>query len=273
MSTHCGGDIADVSQMLTRAARNNVSALFLPRKDTMLPPQCVLVLPGLSAPFISCSVCCCCFCLFLFLQKSTSWSWSRSESCSSILLSMWRYWHCTYIITYWCAWSRTTYTSSHVDLIAGQLYKSVSKYTINSWHIVAHHSYISEHHQTQMRIYQSIRSSYYPFHSQEWSISNFPCSLTRKISLFRWKMITLPILTTSLILTMQEGWENVIFSHQKRALSVARYTFRLGNQCWFIRIDIGKQIKIIVWCIGIARAAFRLPKSSWLFHSPAGYCT
>ena len=51
---------------------------------------------------------------------------------------------------------------------------------------------------------------HWPFHSQEWSISNFPCSLTRDItshsmknlafhSLLRWKVITLPILTTSLI--------------------------------------------------------------------------
>ena len=49
-----------------------------------------------------------------------------------------------------------------------------------------------------------------PFHSQEWSISNFSCSLTRNItshsmenlafhSLLRWKMIILPILTPSLI--------------------------------------------------------------------------
>ena len=46
-----------------------------------------------------------------------------------------------------------------------------------------------------------------PFHYQEWSISKFPCSLTRNItshsmknlafhSLLRWKMIILPILTT-----------------------------------------------------------------------------
>ena len=49
-----------------------------------------------------------------------------------------------------------------------------------------------------------------PFHSQEWSISNFSCILTGNIaphsmknlafhSLLRWKMIILPILITSLI--------------------------------------------------------------------------
>ena len=49
-----------------------------------------------------------------------------------------------------------------------------------------------------------------PSHSQEWSMSNFPCSLTRIItsnsmknlafhSSLRWKMIIQPILTTSLI--------------------------------------------------------------------------
>ena len=56
----------------------------------------------------------------------------------------------------------------------------------------------------------------------QWSISNFPCSLTRNItprsmkklafhSLLRWKMIMLPILTTSLIHFYPEGWENVLF--------------------------------------------------------------
>ena len=43
-----------------------------------------------------------------------------------------------------------------------------------------------------------------PFHSQEWSISNLPCSLTRNITLafhrfLRWKIIMLLILTNSLI--------------------------------------------------------------------------
>ena len=55
--------------------------------------------------------------------------------------------------------------------------------------------------------YRSLSIS--PFHSQEWSISNLPCSLSRNItshnmenlvfhSLLRWKMIILSILTTSL---------------------------------------------------------------------------
>ena len=60
-----------------------------------------------------------------------------------------------------------------------------------------------------------------PFHSQEWSILNFPCSLTRNITphsmknvpfhslLIRWKMIVLPILTTSHI--HFSGWDNVLF--------------------------------------------------------------
>ena len=54
-----------------------------------------------------------------------------------------------------------------------------------------------------------------PFHSQEWSISNFSCSLTRNStshsmknlafhSLLRWKVVTLPILTASLIHLSQE---------------------------------------------------------------------
>ena len=65
---------------------------------------------------------------------------------------------------------------------------------------------------TAQEIESLIRSEHFnPFSSQEWSISNFPCSLTRDItshhtvwgiwlhSLLRWKMIILPILTTSLI--------------------------------------------------------------------------
>ena len=62
----------------------------------------------------------------------------------------------------------------------------------------------------------------YPFHSQEWSISNFPCSVTRDItshsmknlafhSLLRRNMIMLSILTTSLIHSSLKGWENVLF--------------------------------------------------------------
>ena len=54
------------------------------------------------------------------------------------------------------------------------------------------------------------------FHSQEWSISNSSCSLTRNItshsmenlafhSLLRWKTIILPILTTSLIHLSKTG--------------------------------------------------------------------
>ena len=59
-----------------------------------------------------------------------------------------------------------------------------------------------------------------PFHSQDWSMSNFPCSLTGNItshsmenftfhSLLRWKMIVLLILTTSLIHSSLKGWENL----------------------------------------------------------------
>ena len=60
-----------------------------------------------------------------------------------------------------------------------------------------------------------------PLERREWSISNFPCSLTRNItshsmenlafpSLLRWKMIIRPILTTSLIHFFLKGWENVL---------------------------------------------------------------
>ena len=62
-----------------------------------------------------------------------------------------------------------------------------------------------------------------PFHSQEWSISNFPCSLTRNItshsmenlafhsSLIRWKMTILPILTTSLNTLLFKWLREIMF--------------------------------------------------------------
>ena len=55
-------------------------------------------------------------------------------------------------------------------------------------------------------------------------MSNFPCSLTRNItlhtmenlafhSLLRWNIIVLPILTTSLVHLSLKGWENVFHKH------------------------------------------------------------
>ena len=57
---------------------------------------------------------------------------------------------------------------------------------------------------------------------QEWSISNFPCSLKRNVTshsrenlafhhTLRWKMIILSILATSLIHFSLKCWENVTF--------------------------------------------------------------
>ena len=68
----------------------------------------------------------------------------------------------------------------------------------------------------------SVCNIYHPFLSQEWLISNFPCSLTRIFTshsmknlafhgLLRWKMIILPILTISLIHFYLKGWENATF--------------------------------------------------------------
>ena len=69
---------------------------------------------------------------------------------------------------------------------------------------------------------ESVYKQAWPFHSQEWSMSNFPCSLTRHITshsrenlafrnLLKRRMMTLPILTTWLIHFSLEGWENVLF--------------------------------------------------------------
>ena len=62
---------------------------------------------------------------------------------------------------------------------------------------------------------------FWPFYSPEWSITNFPCSLTRNItshnmnlafySLLRWKIIVLPFLTTLLVHSSLKSWENVLF--------------------------------------------------------------
>ena len=64
----------------------------------------------------------------------------------------------------------------------------------------------------------------YPFHSWEWSMSKFPCSLTRNItshskenltfhSLLRWKVIILQILATSLIQSLFERLGEYTFWH------------------------------------------------------------
>ena len=53
----------------------------------------------------------------------------------------------------------------------------------------------------------------FPFHSQEWSFSNFPCSPPEilYITQYKWKIIILPILTTSFIHFSLQSWENVLF--------------------------------------------------------------
>ena len=80
-----------------------------------------------------------------------------------------------------------------------------------------------------------------PFHSHEWSISNFPCSLTSNItshsmenlafhSLLRWKMIVLPILTTSLIHFFERWWENVLFELGTERIKRTRKLRRRGGR-------------------------------------------
>ena len=69
--------------------------------------------------------------------------------------------------------------------------------------------------------------AYEPFHSWEWSMSKFPCSLTRHItshsienltfhSLLRWKVIILQILATSLIQSLFERLGEYTFWAQER---------------------------------------------------------
>ena len=93
---------------------------------------------------------------------------------------------------------------------------------------------------TWQMVVQGLRTSHYPplchwpLHSQEWSISNFSCSLTRNIashnmknlafhSLLGWKRITLPILTASLIHCSLYGWENVLRGKDARSCFAGTY--------------------------------------------------
>ena len=74
-----------------------------------------------------------------------------------------------------------------------------------------------------MYSFHTFCNMHYPFHSQEWSILNSSCSLSRNITshskenltfhiaLLRWKIIFLPILTTSLLQFSFKGWGNVLF--------------------------------------------------------------
>ena len=94
-----------------------------------------------------------------------------------------------------------------------------------------------------------------PFHSQEWSISNFPCSLTTKYYItqykelgFRWKMTTLPILTNSLI---------------HFSLKVGRMHFlNLGVK------GLNKRAVLYSTCGALWSQLRHYARSDWLFYRP-----
>ena len=81
-------------------------------------------------------------------------------------------------------------------------------------------------------------------HSQEWSMSNFPCSTTRNIpshsmenlafySLFIWELIILMILTTSLVHFSFKERENVLFGLGSERVKVGRmYSLNVGVKLW-----------------------------------------
>ena len=65
-----------------------------------------------------------------------------------------------------------------------------------------------------------------PCHPEEWSISNFPCSLTRNITSHSMKNMNYhSLLTTSLIRFSWKGWENVFFELGSDKRSVPRDKF------------------------------------------------
>ena len=79
-----------------------------------------------------------------------------------------------------------------------------------------------QEHEAMMARQGTVSMTVWTFHSQEWSISNFLSSLARNItsysmknlafhSLLRWKMIIIPILSTSLIHCSLKGWEIVTY--------------------------------------------------------------
>ena len=82
------------------------------------------------------------------------------------------------------------------------------------------------------------------FLSHEWSISNFPCSLTRNTtshsmenlafhSAHRWKMIMLPIHpTTSLMHFFLKGWENVLLNLKGNRLFLNPCRSNIDQLCW-----------------------------------------
>ena len=76
-----------------------------------------------------------------------------------------------------------------------------------------------------------MRCAHQPFHSQEWSISNFSCSLTRTITvtqyeglgvsyLLRWNVIRLPVLTTSLIHSLWKVGRMYTFHNSLNSLCI-----------------------------------------------------
>ena len=86
----------------------------------------------------------------------------------------------------------------------------------------------------------------YIFPSQEWPISNFPytphqkfnsITFTHFISLVRWKMIILPILTnTSPIHFSLKGWENVLLELGSESLRVTNSLAVFSSQNWLVTL-------------------------------------
>ena len=99
---------------------------------------------------------------------------------------------------------------------------------------------------TLLTSYQSLQSLYtkLPLHSQEWSISNFLCSLTRNFtshsmenlafhSLLRWKMITLPVLASERV----NRGRAIVFGHRTTTETVRSPLRPVAHANWKIVCD------------------------------------
>ena len=117
---------------------------------------------------------------------------------------------------------------------------------------------------------------------QEWSISNFSCSLTRNItshsmknlafhSLLRWKMIILPILTTSRMHFCSKGWENVLFELRSERVKLVVLYHSIFNRSRLGPGDGDLFLKLLFSCFRVQSISkmfeeqmhLRMPEVRW----------
>ena len=127
----------------------------------------------------------------------------------------------------------------------------------------------------------------YPFHSWEWSMSNFPSSPTRNItshskenlayySLLRWKMIVIQILTTSLIHFLSnrlgectfwaQEWQGYLVCPSTSFQPMGIFAL-VDEECWFPKATDKSLVEKVVKEHG-KNGKFKIPE----FRSTAHFC-